>query len=116
MTSYFICGDAAEAYPQMILSGDRNMGGGTGAAITSSGQPASSYGQIGTNSVCQSTGGNGTTVAFPWGWTSSDLHQKAGNLCIADGSVQQATSSGLMTSLLNATNGASSANPIYNMP
>ena len=24
--SYFVCGDASEAYPQMILDGDRNIG------------------------------------------------------------------------------------------
>ncbi|MGH7953384.1 MAG: prepilin-type N-terminal cleavage/methylation domain-containing protein, partial [Limisphaerales bacterium] len=28
--SYFVCGDAADTYPQMILSGDRNIGPCTG--------------------------------------------------------------------------------------
>jgi hypothetical protein len=49
-------------------------------------------------------------------WTASDLHQKAGNLGIADGSVQQVTVSGLQQALVNATNGASTQFPLYNFP
>jgi prepilin-type N-terminal cleavage/methylation domain-containing protein len=119
MTSYFICGDAQEAYPQMILTGDRNMGSATGQ-----GQPAISTAGFGTNNVCNgpttvtgaTIGGSGYGATAYWGWTSTDLHQKAGNLGIADGSVSQATSSGLMTALLNATNSTSSMNPVYNIP
>jgi prepilin-type N-terminal cleavage/methylation domain-containing protein len=112
-TSYFLCGDAAEAYPQMILTGDRNIGN---VGITSSGQPSTAL-NFGTNSVgTGTTGGTLTGQNFPWGWTANDLHQKAGNLGIADGSVQQVSSSGLMTALLAATNGAPTANPLYNMP
>jgi hypothetical protein len=109
MTSYFVCGDAAEAYPQMILTGDRNIG-----TATASGQAATSI-TFGTNNIC-ALAGNGTTEAFPWGWSANDLHQKSGNLGIADGSVQQTTCSGLVTALLNATNSAATANPIYNIP
>jgi prepilin-type N-terminal cleavage/methylation domain-containing protein len=117
MTSYMLCGDAAESYPQMILDGDRNIGTSTG-----SGQPAAAIGVFGTNNVVNTiTGVAGATgVAYGatsfWGWTATDLHQKAGNLGIADGSVSQATVSGLMTSLLNATNGAATLNPVYNIP
>jgi prepilin-type N-terminal cleavage/methylation domain-containing protein len=114
-TSYFVCGDAAEAYPQMVLTGDRNIGGG--ADVPASGQPASAM-NMGTNGYTATTltGSGIKTVAFPWGWSATDLHQKAGNLGIADGSVQQATSSGLMTSVMNATNSGPTLNPVYNMP
>jgi hypothetical protein len=70
----------------------------------------------GTNSISY-TSVNGSTAEAPlWGWTQNDLHQKVGNLGIADGSVQQVTSSGLQTALQNATNGTASDNPIYNVP
>jgi prepilin-type N-terminal cleavage/methylation domain-containing protein len=119
MTSYMLCGDAQEAYPQMILTGDRNIGSATG-----SGQPAVNLSGFGTNNVCNTpavnggsvVGGSGYGANSWWGWTSTDLHQKAGNLGIADGSVSQTTSSGLMTDLLNATNSTSSMNPVYNIP
>ena len=119
MTSYFICGDAQEAYPQMILTGDRNIGSATG-----SGQAALGLTGFGTNNVINNvsavtgakTGGSGYGANAWWGWTATDLHQKAGNLGIADGSVSQATCSGLMTALLNATNSTSTLNPVYNIP
>ncbi len=113
MTSYFLCGDAAEDYPQMILDGDRNI---SNLGITASGQAASGFGTFGTNNVATFSQAGVTAEPFNWGWTANDLHQKAGNLGIADGSVQQTTCSGLMTSLLNATNGAATANPVYNIP
>jgi hypothetical protein len=125
LTSYFICGDAQEAYPQMILNGDRNMGQALG-----SGQPAANLTGFGTNNVSNGPSAvNGSIIGGTgsgygpgygansyWGWSSTDLHQRAGNLGIADGSVQQATCAGLMTSLLSATNGASTMNPVYNIP
>jgi prepilin-type N-terminal cleavage/methylation domain-containing protein len=112
--SYFLCGDAAEAYPQMILCGDRNIGQSN---PNSSGSPATTI--SGTNSIAYNVLGNaaGTKTVGPlWGWTQNDMHQKVGNLGIADGSVQQVTCSGLQTSLQNATNGGASANPVYNVP
>ena len=107
--SYFLCGDANEAYPQMILAGDRNIG--SGAAIGTA--PTSM--NMGTNAIVSSTG-NGTTHNFPWAWTANDLHQKVGNLALADGSVQQTTANGCYTALQNATNGAPTIAPVYNMP
>jgi len=110
-TSYFICGDAAEAYPQMILSGDRNFGP---SSPNSKGNPA--INMAGTNNISYGAGNASSTVPPLWGWTANDLHQKNGNLCIADGSVQQVSCSGLQDSLSNATNGAPTATPIYDMP
>jgi prepilin-type N-terminal cleavage/methylation domain-containing protein len=103
--SYFLCGDANEAYPQMILAGDRNMGS-VGAVATA---PPNTM-NMGTNSFIFA---NGKGV---WYWTANDLHQKVGNLALADGSVQQTTANGLWTALQNATNGASAVNPYYNIP
>ena len=102
-TSFFICGDATEDYPQMILSGDRNVGTATTsgvAAITTN--VSSSY------TLAKWTG--------YWAWTATDQHQKAGNIGLADGSAQQVTIAGLYQALLNATNGAPTQNPAYNFP
>ena len=115
-TSYFVCGDASDPYPQMVLDGDRNIGGGNATVVPLSGSPAT-YANLGTNNVTTGTSTvNATTEAFPWGWSTGDLHQKVGNIGLADGSVQQATSTGLMTALNNATNGAPTSSPAYNIP
>jgi prepilin-type N-terminal cleavage/methylation domain-containing protein len=107
--SYFLCGDTAEAYPQMILDGDRNIGSGG----TTPGVAATKI--QGTNAISYA-GGNSTTLAPYWSWSANDMHQKNGNLGIADGSVQQVSCSGLQTSLQNATNGGATINPVYNIP
>jgi prepilin-type processing-associated H-X9-DG protein len=39
-----------------------------------------------------------------WAWTSGEMHQRAGNIGMCDGSVQQTTTSGLQTQILNSTN------------
>ena len=102
--SYFVNGDAGDAYPQMILTGDRNVGTGTTA-----GNPAAT---IKVNSATT------TSEYLPWnttGWTAPDLHQKNGDLGLADGSAQQVSVSGLQTALQNGTNGPTAA-PAYNLP
>ena len=100
--SYFLCGDASDNYPQMVLTGDRNLGtsGTPNAAptttnlVTSSKQPGNTF----------------------WPWSTGDLHQKAGNLGIADGSAQQVTIAGVESAFVNATNGGSTPTPYYNFP
>ena len=106
--SYFVGSDATEADPQGILGGDCNIGNSTQSGTSS----AATY-RFGTT-----TGGSVTiNTAYPevtgvafgsatgnWAWTANDLHQKTGNLLIADGSVQSATISGLHSYLNNATN------------
>jgi prepilin-type N-terminal cleavage/methylation domain-containing protein len=111
--SYFINGNATEDNPQFILMGDRNIG-----MAGNSTAPATTAQMIGYN------GGNyklssgdstfGYADAFPTriSWTSDELHQKAGNFALTDGSAQQATISGLKTAVLNSTNGW----PWYNVP
>jgi prepilin-type N-terminal cleavage/methylation domain-containing protein len=108
--SYFICGDASETYPQMILDGDRNIG------VTGSSAGAAS-------SITLSSG-----VYYPpssglvWAWSANDLHLKVGNCGMADGSVQELSVNGLDTYLANATNGtpysggSAAVGPNYNFP
>jgi prepilin-type N-terminal cleavage/methylation domain-containing protein len=117
--SYFLCSDASEAYPQMILLGDRNVGIAGSAAAPVSGQPATALDFA--NNTVSSAAVNGSTPSMTkafnfWAWTGTDLHQKVGNLGIADGSVQQTSVSGLASALIAAaTNGPTSA-PIYAFP
>jgi len=101
--SYFVCGDAQEAYPQMILDGDRNIGT-TGA----SGNAASTTNVLGMQ-------WSGDPSAW-WAWSAQDMHLKVGNLGMADGHAEQPTVIGLQTFLGNATNGASTQFPWYNFP
>jgi prepilin-type N-terminal cleavage/methylation domain-containing protein len=109
--SYFICGDAQDAYPQMIISGDRNIGtaGAQGAA-------ASSINEVDTGTASSTSG---ATAILPAGayvsWTSGDLHLKTGNLGLTDGSVQTTTVAAMQTAFNNATNGYTgpAANPTY---
>ena len=125
--SYFINGDATESDPQIILSGDENIGAGTannGAAayaytIPNAGAsaPTKSYscglGAAAVNNVLWSTATSGT-LAGALSWTTTDFHAKSGNLALSDGSVQQASISGLHTALQNSTNTVSVQN--FNFP
>jgi prepilin-type N-terminal cleavage/methylation domain-containing protein/prepilin-type processing-associated H-X9-DG protein len=90
--SYFVNGDATENDPQMVMSGDCNIGLGT-TASSAPGNPRFTTATL-------YPGGNPTT----WAWTSTDLHQGSGNLQMADGSVQSVSIGGLKTALLNGTN------------
>jgi len=104
--SYFVGADATEADPQGIMGGDCNIGNGT-----TSGGTAASTSRFGATVSNSSTGSGPVisptyfgTAAGNWAWTANDLHQKTGNLLIADGSVQSATINGLHTYMNNATN------------
>jgi prepilin-type N-terminal cleavage/methylation domain-containing protein len=99
--SYFVCGDAAETYPQMILDGDRNIG-----IMTTPNVPALTTNVTGVQWI------TGTW----WAWTTADMHLRVGNIGMADGSSQQTTVSGLQTALGTATNGAATTSPWYNFP
>jgi prepilin-type processing-associated H-X9-DG protein len=101
--SYFVCGDTMEAYPSMILDGDRNIG-----QATALGTAANSTNVLG-------VAWNGV-VANSWAWDITSQHLKNGNCGMADGSVAQLTISALQTALTQATNGEPSPNPYYNFP
>ena len=105
--SYFICGDAAEAYPQMVMTGDRNIGTATTQSIPATGLTNAS---IANNSQSQ------WSSTSWWAWTPADLHLRVGNLGMADGSVQQTTVATLQQALTTATNGGPTQAPYYNFP
>jgi prepilin-type N-terminal cleavage/methylation domain-containing protein len=109
--SYFVCGDAAETYPQMIMMGDRNIG-----TTSQQNVPAPN-----TNTYFSSGSGSPLFMWPPaspnwWAWSAVDLHLRVGNLGMADGSAQQTTIAGLQTALATSTNGASTLGPWYNFP
>ena len=91
-TSFFVGRDCDETSPQMLLSGDRNIGDYTavnGTPITTG--SAYGYSPSGTASAGfgKALGTNLTASPFP-GWTDK-MHQRNGNLAIADGHVDQLT-------------------------
>ena len=88
--SYFVGLDAEDTKPNMLLSGDRNVGDSTTTAPATT--LYSGYRALGTNAI---------TVAW-----SDRVHQKAGNIGIADGSVQQVTRQLLVQQLKNSGDAA----------
>jgi prepilin-type N-terminal cleavage/methylation domain-containing protein len=93
--SYFVNGDAVESDPQMLLSGDENIGVGT---ASSAGTPRFTTKQQ-------------YTAAQFWTWTV-DTHQSSGNLALTDGSVQSATLSSANTAFVNGAQ--TTSRPWYN--
>jgi prepilin-type N-terminal cleavage/methylation domain-containing protein/prepilin-type processing-associated H-X9-DG protein len=83
--SYFVGRDADETQPQMFLAGDRNIGNGPSAPT------AFGYSPVANTGIIVSLGTNPPVVLQ---WTDK-MHQKNGNVALADGSVQQFTSSKL---------------------
>ena len=108
--SYFLVGEASDAYPQMILDGDRNLG-----TTATFGNTASKI-NMGTNNWSISGSSGASKAVYPWAWSGNDLHLGAGNLGMGDGSVQQASLSSLNTAILTTTNSGPVANPVYNIP
>ena len=91
--SYIIGYDAQDTFPQMVLSGDRNLtNNAAGATVVNTPLPA--------NGICANLGTNhtGTTGA---GYTK-ETHQSAGNGALGDGSVQPLTTSRLRETLRNS--------------
>jgi hypothetical protein len=116
--SYFLNGDATESDPQAILVGDCNIGAfGTTTLSAASTYTFNQTAIGGSRTVLAGQKLVGTAFAGAagpfWSWTS-DLHQKAGNLAITDGSVSQVSISGLHTAFQNSTNTVT--NPIFNFP
>jgi prepilin-type N-terminal cleavage/methylation domain-containing protein len=98
--SYFVCGDAQDTYPQMILDGDRNIG-----TTTTFGIPCTYSNILGVQWLGQA-----------WAWTTPDMHLKQGNIGLADGHTDQDSIAQLQTAFNNATNSASTTQPWYNFP
>ena len=103
--SYFVEGDAADKYPKMILTGDRNWGNGGNPAPSSS-QPAAAMNML-NSGYAEATGTlcpNKTIAKLPWQWTDPDIHQDSGNLGMCDGSVQQSSLGSLSTAITDTQN------------
>ena len=107
--SYFINGDGGDNDPQMIIIGDDNIGSASAAAANSS----SKFAFIATAQTPQTASFSAeksldsTSIAAAttaWAWTDGDMHQKTGNIGLADGSVQSVTIANLHTSMQNSTN------------
>jgi prepilin-type N-terminal cleavage/methylation domain-containing protein/prepilin-type processing-associated H-X9-DG protein len=81
--SYFVGVDSQEQYPQMLLDGDHNMG--------ASGNPPTSC----VRGTVYAFATNYANAAADPGWMDS-MHQKQGNVGLADGSVQQVSRSRLL--------------------
>ena len=96
--SYFVGVDSQETFPQMLLSGDRNIIFNNNDAS----QGNSVILILGTNHV------NNVNVATATRWSTA-IHQERGNIGLADGSVQQWTSSGLREGLTNSGDPAANA-------
>jgi hypothetical protein len=109
--SYFVCvNGSGEPYPQVILLGDHNVG-----AAPSLGVPAPNANESGV--FCYptvSTGETGTAQAI-MAWTANDVHQKAGNISLCDGSAAQCSIGSFQAALVNSTNGAI-ATPGFSFP
>ena len=92
--SYFAGTTATETDPSSVLAGDRNIFGGDNGGADKAG---TSYGGNSDETAGATTPVNLSTNAIwvadnNFGWTKGGLHQKAGNLGLGDGSVQQMTS------------------------
>jgi prepilin-type N-terminal cleavage/methylation domain-containing protein len=94
-TSYFVGVDANDSTPAMLLSGDHNMGpGNPPSAPYGVGVGGSSFAvYFGTNFPANNTSGAG--------WMDN-MHQKAGNVGLSDGSVQGLTRTKLQEALRNS--------------
>jgi prepilin-type N-terminal cleavage/methylation domain-containing protein/prepilin-type processing-associated H-X9-DG protein len=121
--SYFINGDGTDSDPQLLLSGDENIGingtvsgpatyGVTAQNATSSSTPY----KVNTIGLGSAAGNNisWATAITTVSWTQNEMHQKSGNICLADGSVQSLTISGLHTAMQNSTNSIIAQN--WNFP
>jgi hypothetical protein len=74
--SFFVGVDATETNPMMILFGDHNV----------------------TNGMRIKNGILNLTAKHPSGWTA-EMHNKIGNICLADGSVQQTSAGSLRAAI-----------------
>ena len=125
--SYFVSGNTTDKYPKMVLIGDRNIG-----TTIASGQPIPFGSPAGRMNIVNGAYCNGPipgmtpqphlVANFPaWCWTDLDIHQDAGNLGMADGSVQQASLNAVEQALADTVNawgsqGRMYQNIILNMP
>lgn len=95
--SYFVGVDSLDTYPQMFLTGDHNLGNGNPPTVPYTGNfPGSDCTwSMGTNFPA------GAAATTGPGWLDN-MHQKQGNVGLADGSVQAFSRSRLQEALRNS--------------
>jgi prepilin-type N-terminal cleavage/methylation domain-containing protein len=91
--SYALGRDAVDTNPQMILTADRNIYGPTTQITGNSG-----YGNNSSTAVALTTN---TVTLNNVGWTDK-VHQRAGNIGLSDGSVQQPSTTALRQLAINS--------------
>jgi prepilin-type N-terminal cleavage/methylation domain-containing protein len=103
--SYFVGVDAQDTFPQMLLTGDHNLGTGANPPVTpylAAPSTGTAFQALGTNFPA-----NNTLV----GWLDN-MHAKQGNIGLADGSVQQYSRSRLQEACKNSGDaGTTTAGP-----
>ena len=103
--SYFAGIQCDETLPAMMLSGDRNIGALSGGVFQGPNNNNSAYGYSDNVSGQTPVPAVGWITSFPLssaaaGWTQK-MHNQAGNIGLADGSVQQCSTSRLVTYIQN---------------
>ncbi|MCD8535703.1 MAG: prepilin-type N-terminal cleavage/methylation domain-containing protein [Verrucomicrobia bacterium] len=105
--SFFIGVEGDETKPGMLLTGDRNLEGTPTFNGTVAGRISrrfvfgtSNFGDMGNafRRISVAAGVRDEEMS----WTENDIHQAAGNVGLADGSVQQVTTSRLREAILNS--------------
>ena len=99
--SYFLGVDADETNPQMLLAGDHNMGAGTAGNNTLAATTGWGNGNAAILAP-NNAAGTGTHTNNPAAAWMDNGHSKAGNIAMADGSVQQVTIAKLRETLRNS--------------
>jgi prepilin-type N-terminal cleavage/methylation domain-containing protein len=102
-TSYFVGVDSQDTFPQMFLTGDRNIGNGATAGAT----PTAIYSGTPTTDGSWSLGTNFVVNTGPA--YTDQMHQKQGNVGLADGSVQGFSRSKLQEGLKNTGDAGTTA-------
>ena len=110
--SYFVCGDASDKYPKMVLTGDRNIAFISGGVA---GLPANNMNMV-NNAFNMGSAAGAIPHLPPWAWTANDLHLAGGNLVMTDGSVQEADVLDLADLLNTAGTTGPISSPVYEMP
>jgi prepilin-type N-terminal cleavage/methylation domain-containing protein/prepilin-type processing-associated H-X9-DG protein len=104
--SYAVGVDAQDTFPQVFLTADHNLGNGNPPTVGYSGNfPGSD---------CTWSLGTNFTVNLGPGWLDN-MHQKQGNVGLADGSVQAFSRSRLQEALRNSGDAGQGADAVYGL-
>jgi len=99
--SYFVGVDSQDTFPQMFLTGDHNIGSGN--------PPIAMYAPFGSTTTQKSLGTNGVSTSTTAHGYLDNMHQKMGNVGLADGSVQGFSRSKLLEGLKNSGDSGTAA-------